>query len=137
MGVINSDEEGDGAELAGSQEYKNNMELPEELDSMEAREFGERLCEGTASDWSAAKLKDDTARTAVDFILAGVAVGDTTNEVMPGTVDKLELKRVLSQGELMELPNSRKMLVNVFPRNLHVAMTRSPDGLNDCGGKSL
>ena len=54
--VINP-EEGDGAGLASSQ-GSNQHELPEEeLDSMGAREFGEILCEKTAtSGWAAAQL---------------------------------------------------------------------------------
>ena len=56
MAVINP-EEGDGAGLASSQ-GSNQNELPEEeLDSMGAREFGEILCEKTAtSGWAAAQL---------------------------------------------------------------------------------
>ena len=51
IAVINP-EDGDGAGLASSQ-GSNQNELPEEeLDSMEAREFGEKLCEKTATDWA-------------------------------------------------------------------------------------
>ena len=54
IAVINP--EGDGAGLASSQGSHQN-ELPEEeLDSMEAREFGEKLCEKTVTDWAAACL---------------------------------------------------------------------------------
>ena len=81
------------------------------MDSMEARQFGERLCEKSASDWSSLQLKDDTAKIAVDFILAGVSAGDITEEVIPDTVDKSEVKRLVSQGELLELPDSSKILV--------------------------
>lgn len=48
---------------------------------MAAREFGERLCERTASDWPAAQLEDGTSRSAVEFILAGVSVGDITERM--------------------------------------------------------
>ena len=58
------------------------------MDSMEAREFGGRLSEKTATDWAAAQLKDDTSKIAVEYILAGVSVGDITEEVIPETVDK-------------------------------------------------
>ena len=78
---------------------------------MEAREFGEKLCEKTATDWAAAQLKDETSKIAADYILAGVSVGDITDEVIPETIDKKEVKRLVSQGELMELPNSQKLLV--------------------------
>ena len=81
------------------------------MDSMEARQFGERLCEKSASDWSSLQIKDDTAKIAVDFILAGVSAGDITEEVIPDTVDKSEVKRLVSQGELLELPDSSKILV--------------------------
>ena len=91
--VINP--EGDGAGLASIQ-GNNNNELPEEdLDSMEAREFGEKLCEKTATDWAAAQLKDETSKIAIEYILAGVSVGDTTEEVIPDTVDK-QVKRLVS-----------------------------------------
>ena len=90
---------------------------------MDAREFGEKLCEKTATDWAAAQLKDETSKIAADYILAGVSVGDITEEVIPETVDKEELKRLVSQGELMELPNSQK---------LSILMTEIQEGLNDC-----
>lgn len=48
---------------------------------MATREFGERLCERTASDWPAAQLEDGTSRSAVEFILAGVSVGDITERM--------------------------------------------------------
>ena len=78
---------------------------------MEAREFGETLCEKTATDWAAAQLKDETSKIAVEYILAGIPVGNITEELIPETVDKKEVKRLVSQGELMELPNSQKLLV--------------------------
>ena len=56
IAVINPDE-GDGAGLASNQ-GSNRNELPEEgLDSMEAREFSEKLCEKTAADWASAQQR--------------------------------------------------------------------------------
>ena len=49
--------------------------------------------------------KDETSKIAVEYILAGVSVGDITEEVIPETVDT-EVKSLVSQGELMELPAS-------------------------------
>ena len=49
--------------------------------------------------------KDETSKIAVEYILAGVSVGDITEEVIPETVDT-EVKSLVSQGELMELPVS-------------------------------
>ena len=95
---------------------------------MEAREFGAKLCEKTATDWAAAQLEDETSKIAVEYILARVSVGDITEEVIPETVDKKEVKRLVSQGELMELPNSQKLLV----RRLPILMTEIQDVLNDC-----
>ena len=71
------------------------------------------MCEKTANDWTVAQLKDETARSAVEFILAGVTSGEITDEdgSKTDTVDKMEVKRLFSQGELMELPNSKKLLV--------------------------
>ena len=85
------------------------------------------MCEITASERSAAQLKDAKSIIAVECILAGVSVGDITEEVVSDTVDKKEVKRLVSRGELMELPNSRNVLVpvydNAFPLNLPIAMT--------------
>ena len=81
-------QEGDGAGLASSQGSSQN-ELPEEeSDSLEAREFGGKLCEKSATDWAATQLKDETSKIAVEYILAGVPVGDITEEVISETVDK-------------------------------------------------
>ena len=64
IAVINREYD-DGAGLASSQ-GSNQNELPEEeLDSMEARQFGEKLCEKKATDWAAAQLKDETSKIAV------------------------------------------------------------------------
>ena len=99
---------------------------------MEARKFGEKLCEKTANDWAAAQLKDETSKIAAEYILAGVSVGNITEEMIPETVDKKEVKRLVSQGELMELPYSQKLLVNAVPLNLPILMTEIQDVLNDC-----
>ena len=82
--------EGDGAGLASSQGSSENVIPEEELDSMEAREFGEKLREKTATDWAAAQLKDETSKIGVEYILAGVSVGDITEEVIAEIVDKKE-----------------------------------------------
>ena len=78
---------------------------------MEAREFGEKLCEKTATHWAAAQLNDETSKIAVKYIGAGVSVGDITEEVIPETVDKKQVKRLVSQVELTQLPNPQKLLV--------------------------
>ena len=110
IAVINP-EEGDGAGLASSQGRSQNQLPEEDLDSMEAHAFGEKLCEKTVIDWTAAQLKDETSKIAVEYIRARSSVGDITEEVIPETVDKKEVKRLVSQGDLMELPNSQKLLV--------------------------
>ena len=69
------------------------------------------MCEKTASDWSAAQLEDETARVAAELILAKVPIGDMSAEAIPDTVDKKEVKRLVSQGQLMVLPNCQKLLV--------------------------
>ena len=74
------------------------------------------MCEKTAVRWAAELLKDETARTAIDFLLAGVSVEHITTKAIPNTPDKLEVKRLVSQGELMELPNSQKLLVKLLTR---------------------
>ena len=81
IAVINP--EGDGAGIASSQGSIQN-ELPEEeLDSVESREFGEKLCEKTAADWATAQLKDETSKIAVEYILAGVSVGISQRRWFP------------------------------------------------------
>ena len=69
-------EECDGAGLASSQGNNNNEIPEEEWNSMEAREFGQKLCEKTETDWAAAQIKDETSKTAIEYILAGA--GDIT-----------------------------------------------------------
>ena len=51
------------------------------------------MCEKTATDCAAAQLEDETSKIAVEYILAGISVGDITEEVIPETVDKKEVKR--------------------------------------------
>ena len=71
VAVINPEEDNDSVARLACSQNQNNEELPEEeLDSEEARQFGEKLCERSASDWSAAQLKDETARIAIQFILS-------------------------------------------------------------------
>ena len=67
--MIKPEEEGGSAGVAGNPDpTDNNEELPEEeFDSIEAREFGEKLCEKTASEWAEAQMKDESARTAIEF----------------------------------------------------------------------
>ena len=67
----------------------DSEELPEEeMDSKEAREFGERLCERKAGDWSIAQQRDETAKTAINIMLANIyiSVGDISDEaIIPET----------------------------------------------------
>ena len=57
----------------------------------EAREFGEILCERIASERFPAQLKGGIA---VEYVLAGVSVGDVSEEIIPDTaIDKNEVKR--------------------------------------------
>ena len=55
-GVIDLIEEGSSAGVADTSGSRNsNEELPgEEMDTLEAREFGEKICEKTANDWAIA-----------------------------------------------------------------------------------
>ena len=87
IAVINP--EGNGTGSAVSQ-GNNQHELPEEeLDSMGAREFGEILCEKTAtSGWQQLSFKDETSKIAVEYILARVSVGDIIEEVILETVGR-------------------------------------------------
>ena len=68
ISVINPEDEGGRAGVVGNPDPSdNNEELPEEeIDSIEAREFGEKLCEKTASEWAEAQMKDESARIAIN-----------------------------------------------------------------------
>ena len=47
------------------------------------------------TDWAAAQLTDETSKIDAEYILAGVLVGDITEGVIPETVDKKEVKRLV------------------------------------------
>ena len=44
-------------------------------------------------------------------MLANISVGDISDEVIPETVEKREVQRLMAQGELLELSDSKKVLV--------------------------
>ena len=113
VGVIDPIEEGSSAGVADNSGSGKNMgELPqEELDSSEAREFGEKLCEKTAKDWAIAQRKDETSSIVIEFLRAGIAIAEILDEDIPDTVDKLEIRRLVAQGKILELPDSQKLLV--------------------------
>ena len=77
ISVINPEDGRGSAGVAGNPgPTDNNEELPEEeFDSIEAREFGEKLCEKTASEWAEAQMKDESARITIEFLHSGVPVG--------------------------------------------------------------
>ena len=85
-------------------------ELADELDSEAPCAFGEKLCRKTAKDWAVAQQKDDTAIVAMTCIGNGTPRSEITEEGLTG-IDVEELKRIVSQGELMELLTSEKLLV--------------------------
>ena len=94
ISVINPEDEGGSAGVVGNPDpTDNNEELPEEeIDSIEAREFIEKLCEKTASEWAEAQMKDESARIGIEFLHSGVPVGEITEETIPDTVKISEIK---------------------------------------------
>ena len=56
------------------------------MDSIEAREFGEKR-EKTASEWAEAQMKDEPARIAIEVLHSGVPVEEITEETIPDTVE--------------------------------------------------
>ena len=64
----------------------------------------------TVKDWAAAQIKDDSARVMVT-LANGTPSCDITEDGSNPTVDVKEVKRLVAQGELMELPNSETLLV--------------------------
>ena len=85
----------------------------DEEQTKEAVEFGESLCDKTASDWADIQEKDDTARLAITAI-EGHADPKTFRQVdIPENenVDLDEWKRLVAQGTLLVLPNSKHLLV--------------------------
>ena len=112
--VINAEDEGGSAGVAGSHHpTDDNEELPqEELDGIEAREFGEKWCEKTASEWAEAQMKDESARIAIEFLHSGVPVGEITEGTILDVVRRdIGITRLVSQGKLKELSNTRKLLM--------------------------
>ena len=81
------------------------------MDSLEAREFGEKLCEKTAKDWAIAQQRKETSSIVIEILRAEIAVADISDEDIPDTVDKLEVRRLVAQGTILELPDSQKLLV--------------------------
>lgn len=83
----------------------------EDLESQEARRFGERLCEKTAKDWAEAKRRDLVSNAAMEHILAK----PEPSELKAGDFSDLgeyeEVKGLITQGELVELPGASNLLV--------------------------
>ena len=132
VAVMNQD--GSGSSAAGTPDDGsiNNVGEPpdsqEELSSDEAFEFGEKLCQKKAADWATAQLKGTTASVVIEYILQDTPSSEINEEGSDPRVDVLEVKRLVSQGKLMELPNSKKLLVRRPSR----APTNRPDRNPGC-----
>ena len=83
----------------------------DEADSEAAREFGEQLCSKTAKDWADAQARDNTANAALGFIEKGVGARAVKQADLPDGVEEDEVKRLVSQGTILVLPNSSYLLV--------------------------
>lgn len=95
----------------------------EEWDNEAACAFGEKLCQKSAKDWAAAQVKDDTANVVMTCIENDKPSSEITEEGLGPGRDVKEVKRLVSQGEIMELPSSEKLLV----RRLSRAPENRPD----------
>ena len=78
----------------------------DEPDIEAACEFGEKLCQKTAKNWATAQQNDHTTNLVRTCIENDIASSDITEEG-PGT-DVQEVKRLVAQGQLLELPSSEK-----------------------------
>lgn len=65
--------------------------------SKEAKAFGERLAEKTASDWARVQAVDKTASTAIELIAEGVEVKDIKQTSVPNEVGLGDVKRLAAQ----------------------------------------
>ena len=115
MAVMNQD--GSGSSAAGTPDngsVNNGGEPPDlqnELSSDEAYEFGEILCQNKAAAWATDQLNDTTPSVVMKLCLQDTRSSEINGEGSGPRVDVLEVKRLVSQGELLELLNSKKMLV--------------------------
>ena len=100
-----------------SQEYNDE-------ESEAVKLFGEELGAKLAIDWAEAQEKDASASKAIEYISGGVGFRGVKEEDMPDGVDVGEVKRLVSQGTLLMLPdlgNSR-----LFTRKLLVRRDSNP-----------
>ena len=116
VAVINPDEGGGGAGAAAEagpiDAGSGLLEIPkEEFNSEAACVFGEHLCQKTVKDWAAAQGKDGTARIVMTCLAHGTPSSDITGDGLNPRVNVQEVKRLVAQGEPMELSNSEKLLV--------------------------
>ena len=114
VAVIIPGEGGDsaGAGAEAGQIDAGLLEIPEEeFDSEAACEFGENLCQKTVEDWAAAQGKDDTARIVMTCSANNTPNSDRTGNGLNPRVGGQEVKRLVAQGEQMELPNAEKLPV--------------------------
>ena len=60
-------------------------------------------------------LHNEKARLLASFVIENLraekAVADVSDEDMPDSVDKLEVRRLEARGKISELPDSQKLLV--------------------------
>ncbi|CAB1111520.1 unnamed protein product [Ectocarpus sp. CCAP 1310/34] len=126
--VINSNE-GGGSAGGGSEAepvMRSQGSQLEGWNSKEAKEFGERLCEKTASDWVEAQYKDLTAKAALQLITDEVEVHKIVKNDIPEGVDIDDIKRLVAQGTIIVLADSRKLLVRRATREPSNRPNRNP-----------
>ena len=115
VAAVNHD--GGGSSAAGTPDacsINNGRKPPDlqlELSSDEACAFLGKLCQKTAADWAAAQLKDTTASVVIQYILQDTPSSEMNEEESDPRVDVQEVKRLVSQGKIMELPNVKTPLV--------------------------
>ncbi|CAM9449927.1 unnamed protein product [Pylaiella littoralis] len=108
--AINSGQGGGSAEPTLGPETPGSG-VAQEYNSDEARRFGERLCEITASEWAVEENKDPTASLALTIIAAGNTVEDIPTRSLPSSVVEDEVKRLVAQGTIIKLTDSKQLLV--------------------------
>lgn len=96
------------------QEIPEYLEQYDEVEIKAAIAFGERLCLKKASDWADMQQRCHTASIAIDCIKNDVDARELNEEDLPDWAEWVrldEVKRLIHQGTLLTLPDSRRLLV--------------------------
>ena len=134
LAVINPD--GGGSSGGAGARADGPLDLPEELGNEAACAFSEKLCQKSAKDWAAARVKDDTVDVVMTCIENDTSSSEITEEGLGPGMDVKEAKRLVARGEIMELPSSNKLLVQRLSRVLETVLIGTQDSTRGCSEMS-